>query len=540
MFPLLHCIFTLHVSHVCLSRGTKQIPHITCTLSGLWQLHYMHSIKEHLKQIFTLLHYTFTFLHYTHTPCRNTLSKSDLSRLHFSTLYHTTCITTVGDQTVTLLDCYCSHTYQLQEHLNHTFILLVPHCTFYIICIPTTEHLNQTLTLPYVYQLQEHCNQTYTLLNYTLTKLWLAFSVYTNHSNNLTKLWLLTYSVYTNHSNNLTKLWLLMYSVDTNYSNNLTKLWLLTYSVDTNHSNNLTKLWLLTYSVDTNHSNNLTKLWLWRILWTPTTATTTWPNSDSDSWRILWTPTTATTWPNSDSDVFCGHQLQQQQLDQTLTLTYSVDTNYSNNNLTKLWLWRILWTPTTATTTWPNSDSDIFCGHQLHQHTGTSNERQQAFSQVCPAFCLNHYRTQHHDVDGSVFGWGWAAAAALTRICSLDQASVTSLMSSSLQQTPHPSAMILTNLPLPQFSNCQKVVRWLQNPRCLWTTYKSAFWHAMEHEPHSALLQSRALCSQWHPRTSGAWMLYPLPSLKMLTTVSAPPQRQHCTGHVCIHWHTVQ
>ena len=131
----------------------------------------MHSIKEHLKQIFTLLHYTFTFLHYTHTPCRNTLSKSDLSRLHFSTLYHTTCITTVGDQTVTLLDCYCSHTYQLQEHLNHTFILLVPHCTFYIICIPTTEHLNQTLTIPYVYQLQEHFDQIYTLLNYTLTKL---------------------------------------------------------------------------------------------------------------------------------------------------------------------------------------------------------------------------------------------------------------------------------------------------------------------------------------------------------------------------------
>ena len=96
-------------------------------------------------------------------------------RLHFysSTLYHTTCITTIGDQTVTLLDCYCSHTYQLQEHLNHTFILLIPHCTFYIICISTTEHFNQTLTLPYVYQLQEHCNQTYTLLNYTLTKLWL-------------------------------------------------------------------------------------------------------------------------------------------------------------------------------------------------------------------------------------------------------------------------------------------------------------------------------------------------------------------------------
>ena len=267
----------------------------------------------------------------------------------------------------------------------------------------------------------------------------------------------------------------------TNYRNTVTKLTLLNYT--------LTKLWLA-YSAYTNHSNNLTKLWLW---------------------RILWTPTTATTWPNSDSDIFCGHQLQQQQPDQTLTLRYSVDTNYTNN-LTLL----------------PS------------RHTGTSSERQQAFSQVHPAFCLNHYRTQCHDVDGSVFGWGWAAAAALTRICSLDQASVTSLMSSSLQQTPDPSAMILTNLPLPQFSNFQQVVRWLQNPRCLWTTYKSAFWHAMEHEPHSALLQSRALCSQWHPGTSGAWMLYPLPSLKMLTTVSAPPQRQHCTGHVCIHWHTVQ
>ena len=165
----------------------------------------MHSIKEHLKQVFTLLHYTFTFLHYTHTPCRNTLSKSDLTRLHFSTLYHTTCITTVGDQTVTLSDCYCSHTYQLQEHLNHTFILLVPHCTFYIICIPTTEHLNQTLTLPYVYQLQEYCNQTYTTelhFDQTLTGVFCVHQPQQQLDQTLT----LTYSVDTNHSNNLTKL----------------------------------------------------------------------------------------------------------------------------------------------------------------------------------------------------------------------------------------------------------------------------------------------------------------------------------------------
>ena len=196
-----------------------------------------------------------------------------------------------------------------------------------------------------------------------------------------------------------------------------------------------------------------------------------------------------------------------------MTLTHSVYTNYSNNltklwlshsvyvnysnNLTKLWLCHSL---CTSTTTWPCSLADTLA-HQVrgsrHLHlTGVPCFLPESLQDTTSGH-------SHHDLDGSVFGWGWAAAAALTHICSLDQASVTRLMSSSLQQTLDPSAMILINLQIPQFSNYQKDVRWLQNSRCLWTTYKCAFWHTMEHELHSALLQSRAMCSHLRPRTSG-------------------------------------